>query len=79
MYTLSTSDTAAKAIPIAKPKTAAGFVAPYVGRVVHADVIGPFGMTLIKSGDTITQVVADRAQAMGRLFELIAASETPDH
>ena len=73
---MATAETSPKATPITKQKTAAGFIAPYVGRIAQQDVTGPFGMTLIKSGAVITQAIADRAQHMGRLFELIAASES---
>lgn len=70
--------TASNSTPISRQKTAAGFVAPYVGRVAQREVTGPFGMKLIGKGEVISQAIADRASHMGRLFELIAASEPGD-
>jgi len=53
----------------------AGFVVPIVGRIVQCDVFGFPGFPLIRSGEKITQEIAERAASMGRLFELTAASE----
>jgi hypothetical protein len=62
--------------PIATRTTAAGFLAPVVGRTALRDVAGYFGFSLIKQGEVVSQTVYDRAQAMGRLYELIAATES---
>jgi hypothetical protein len=66
-----------KALPITRPEAAAGYVAPYIGRIAQRDVVGIFGITLIHAGEVITDTIADRAQRMGRLYELIAASDAP--
>lgn len=63
-----------RAIPIPKPSTAAGFVAPVVGRKALRDVTGYFGFTLVKKGDVITASTYERAQQMARLAELIAST-----
>ncbi|HEY3330295.1 MAG TPA: hypothetical protein VGK19_09770 [Capsulimonadaceae bacterium] len=63
-----------RAIPIPKATTAAGFVAPVVGRIAKRDVTGYFGFTLIKKGDVITETIYARAQHMARLTELIAST-----
>jgi hypothetical protein len=52
-----------------------GHLEPVIGRVVQRDVQGYFGFPLIKAGQTITPTIAERAQNLGRLFELIAATE----
>jgi hypothetical protein len=52
-----------------------GHIEPLIGRVARKDVIGYFGFPLIKKGETVTSTVAERAQNMARLFELIAATE----
>lgn len=54
---------------------AAGFLAPVVGRTALREVAGYFGFPLIKRGEAVTQTIYDRAQAMGRLYELIEATE----
>jgi hypothetical protein len=53
----------------------AGFVVPIIGRTANSDVLGFPGFPLIRAGEQITREIAERAQAMGRLFELTAASE----
>ena len=52
-----------------------GHIEPLIGRVAQRDVSGYFGFPLIKKGDVVTRSVAERAQNMARLFELIAATE----
>lgn len=52
-----------------------GYVEPIVGRVAQRDVQAYFGFLLIKRGETVTHATAERAQNLGRLFELIAATE----
>jgi len=63
-----------RAIPIPKPTTLAGFVAPVVGRKATRDVDGYFGFPLIKKGEVITETTYYRAQQMARLAELIACT-----
>ena len=53
-----------------------GYVDPIVGRIAQRDVVGYFGFSLIRAGETITPEIAERAQNMGRLFELIASTES---
>jgi hypothetical protein len=60
--------------PIMTTRREAGFIAPLIGRTVHADVFGFPGFPLIRAGEVISTDVAERAQAMGRLFELTAAT-----
>ena len=52
-----------------------GYVEPIIGRVAQRDVQAYFGFPLIKKGDTVTREIAERAQNLGRLFELVAATE----
>ena len=52
-----------------------GYVEPIVGRVALRDVHACFGFPLIKKGETVTRSTAERAQNLGRLFELIASTE----
>ena len=52
-----------------------GYVDPIIGRVAHRTVSGYFGFPVIKAGQTVTKEIAERAQNLGRLFELIAATE----
>ena len=52
-----------------------GYVEPIVGRIAQRDVQAYFGFSLIKKGETVTRATAERAQNLGRLFELIAATE----
>ena len=52
-----------------------GYVEPIIGRVAQRDVQAYFGFPLIKKGDTVTRETAERAQNLGRLFELVAATE----
>ena len=63
-----------RAIPLPKRQIAAGFVAPVIGRRTLKDVEGYFGFPLIRKGETISDVTYDRAQQMGCLYELIAAT-----
>lgn len=68
-------ETRSRVSPPPRRAIAAGFLAPVVGRTALKDVAGYFGFSLIKKGEVVTQTIYDRAQAMGRLFELIAATE----
>lgn len=52
-----------------------GYVEPLIGRTAQCDVQGYFGFPLIKAGQTVTRAIAERAQSLGRLFELTAATE----
>jgi hypothetical protein len=52
-----------------------GYVEPIIGRIAQRDVQAYFGFMLIKKGETVTRSIAERAQNLGRLFELIAATE----
>jgi len=61
--------------PIPRRATAAGFLAPIVGRAALREVSGYFGFPLIRKGEVVSQTIYDRAQHMGRLYELIAATE----
>ncbi|MBV9849555.1 MAG: hypothetical protein JO250_07690 [Armatimonadetes bacterium] len=54
-----------------------GHVEPIIGRVAQRDVQAYFGFPLIRKGETVTRETAERAQNLGRLFELIAATEEP--
>ncbi len=54
-----------------------GYVEPIIGRVALRDVQAYFGFPLIRRGEPVTRAVAERAQNLGRLFELIAATEEP--
>ncbi len=54
-----------------------GYVQPFIGRTVRRDVSGYFGFPIIRAGQTVTPEIAERAQNMARLFELIAATEEP--
>lgn len=53
-----------------------GFVDPIIGRIAQRDVAGYFGFSLIRKGEVVTKTVAEKAQNLGRLFELIAATDT---
>ena len=61
--------------PISDSRLAAGFVAPILGRTALRSVNGYFNFPLIREGETVTKSHVDRAQAMGRLYELIAATD----
>lgn len=54
-----------------------GHVEPIIGRIAQRDVQAYFGFPLIKKGETVTLATAERAHNLGRLFELIAATEEP--
>lgn len=73
--TLQPAKRQAGSSPAPRQTVAAGYLAPVVGRIALRDVAGYFGFSLIKKGEAVTQTIYDRAQAMGRLFELIAATE----
>ena len=47
-----------------------GHVEPIIGRVARRDVSAYFGFPLISKGETVTRVVAERAQNLGRLFRV---------
>ena len=55
--------------------TIIGYVDPIIGRTAHREVLGYFGFPLIKKGQVVTREIADRAQNLSRLFELICATE----
>ncbi len=52
-----------------------GYVDPIIGRVTRRDVPAYFGFPLIKKGETVTPEILARAHNLGRLFELIAATD----
>jgi hypothetical protein len=52
-----------------------GYVDPLIGRIARRDVPGYFGFPLIKAGQTVTHAVLEKAQSLGRLFELTAATD----
>ncbi len=62
--------------PISSTRLEAGFIAPILGRKALQDVNGYFNFPLIRKGDTVSKSHIDRAQSLGRLYELIAATET---
>lgn len=66
--------TGTRAVPVPNKTTAAGFVAPVIGRKVLRDVDGYYGFPLIRKGEVITEAVYNRAQHLARLYELIAAT-----
>jgi hypothetical protein len=70
------SDIKSDKSPLGKNRMAAGFVAPVLGRKALRDVNGYFNMPLIKTGQVVTEQHYDRAQALGKLYELIACTDT---
>ena len=52
-----------------------GYVDPLVGRVALREVPGYFGFPLIKAGQAVTPETIEKAQSLGRLFELVAATD----
>ncbi|BDI31785.1 hypothetical protein CCAX7_38360 [Capsulimonas corticalis] len=52
-----------------------GFVDPIIGRTAQRDVAGYFGFPLIRKGEIVTKATAEKALNLGRLFELIAATD----
>jgi hypothetical protein len=52
-----------------------GYVDPLVGRIARRDVPGYFGFPLIKAGQAVTSATIEKAQNLGRLFELVAATD----
>jgi hypothetical protein len=52
-----------------------GHVEPLLGRVALKSVDGYFGFPLIKEGQPVTQAIINKAENVGRLFELIASTE----
>lgn len=52
-----------------------GYLEPLLGRTAHRDVEGYFGFPLIRAGQNVTAAVLEKAQSMGRLYEVIAATE----
>jgi hypothetical protein len=52
-----------------------GYVDPLIGRVARKDVVGYFGFPLIRAGQAVTPEIIEKAQALGRLFELISATD----
>lgn len=61
--------------PVSDSRMAAGFVAPIIGRKALRGVNGYFNFALIRAGETVTKGHVDRAQSLGRLYELIASTE----
>jgi len=53
-----------------------GFVDPLIGRIALRDVPGYFGFPLIKAGQAVTHATLEKAQSLGRLFELTAATDS---
>ncbi|MGO8670341.1 MAG: hypothetical protein ACLQVD_03090 [Capsulimonadaceae bacterium] len=53
----------------------AGYVDPVIGRIARREVQGYFGFPLIKAGQPVTKSVVEKALSLGRLFELVAATE----
>jgi hypothetical protein len=51
-----------------------GYAAPVIGRIVQRDINGIFGLPLVKKGQTITPMIYERAEQMGRLHELVASA-----
>ncbi len=60
--------------PIITDGKQAGFLTPIIGRKALRDVTGFPGFMLIREGETVTRDIADTAQAMGKLYELTAAT-----
>jgi hypothetical protein len=62
---------------VALPETheIVGYVDPLIGRIARRDVPGYFGFPLIKAGQPVTHAVLEKAQSLGRLFELTAATD----
>jgi hypothetical protein len=52
-----------------------GYADPIIGRVAKREVAGYFGFPLIKAGQTVTHAILDKAQSLGRLFELTEATD----
>jgi hypothetical protein len=52
-----------------------GYVDPLIGRIARRDVSGYFGFPLIKAGQAVTHATIEKAQQLGRLFELVAATD----
>ena len=52
-----------------------GFVDPLVGRIALREVQGYFGFPLIKAGQSVTPGIIAKAESLGRLFELTAATD----
>jgi len=65
----------ADTMPLPERYELSGHLAPVVGRVARRDVAGYFGFPIVKAGQIVTPSIAEKAQSMGRLFELISATE----
>jgi hypothetical protein len=61
--------------PISGEQRDAGFVVPLIGRTAIKEVSGFPGFPLIRAGETITPEIVERAQHMGRLYELTECTE----
>ncbi len=61
-------------VPVSATRREAGYIAPILGRKSLRDVFGFPGFPLIRAGETITEPIMEKAQAMGKLFELTAAT-----
>jgi len=64
----------ASGAPFALNRADPGYLAPIIGRVAMRDVIGTAGFPLIRKGDTVTPLIAETAEDMGKLYELVAAT-----
>jgi hypothetical protein len=62
---------------VALPETndIVGYVDPLIARVAKRDVPGYFGFPLIRAGQSVTHAIVEKAQSLGRLFELTAATD----
>jgi hypothetical protein len=69
------SDIKSDMSPLGKNRMAAGFVSPVLGRTALRDVHGYFNFPLITKGEVVTEQHFDRAQSLGKLYELIAATD----
>ena len=61
--------------PISDTRMAAGFIAPIIGRVALRPVNGYYNFPLIRQGETVTKAHVDRAVSLGKLYELVAATD----
>lgn len=52
-----------------------GYADPLIGRIARRDVPGYFGFPLITTGQAVTPHILAKAESLGRLFELTAATD----
>ncbi len=64
--------------PLPSDRREAGYLVPIIGRTVRRDVTGFRNFPLIRSGEVITAEIAERAQAMGRFYELTEATRVTE-